>query len=73
MFLTLRPNWHSSFLAQGTYTDKVTSVQITTSKTVYQLGIKSGESFGFEVPSDHHVIGFHGYAGIESFSLQHRI
>ncbi|KAL4257620.1 Jacalin-type lectin domain-containing protein [Pleurotus pulmonarius] len=46
----------------GTYTDKITSVKITTSKTVYQAGPKSGEPFNFEVPTDHHVVGFHGYA-----------
>ncbi|KAF4593381.1 hypothetical protein EYR38_009095 [Pleurotus pulmonarius] len=48
-------------------------VKITTSKTVYQAGPKSGEPFNFEVPTDHHVVGFHGYAGVESLGYHRRL
>ncbi|KDQ27085.1 hypothetical protein PLEOSDRAFT_1097387 [Pleurotus ostreatus PC15] len=46
----------------GTYTDRITSLSIITTKTTHKAGTDSGESFKFNVPKDHHVVGFHGRA-----------
>ncbi|KAF4573599.1 hypothetical protein EYR36_008117 [Pleurotus pulmonarius] len=52
----------------GTYTDKLTSLNIVTT----QIGVASGESFAFDVPEDHHVVGFHGRAGTYIYPLQEK-
>ncbi|KAF4570097.1 hypothetical protein EYR36_009903 [Pleurotus pulmonarius] len=45
-----------------TYTDRITSLKIVTTKGMHKVGADSGESFTFDVPKDHHVVGFHGRA-----------
>ncbi|KAL0956017.1 hypothetical protein HGRIS_002191 [Hohenbuehelia grisea] len=64
------PNDHKVSLAKdeyikgisGTYTDKVTSLTITTTKATHKIGHASGKPFKFDAPKDHHVVGFHGRA-----------
>ncbi|KAF4594280.1 hypothetical protein EYR40_009083 [Pleurotus pulmonarius] len=40
----------------------ITSLKIVTTKGMHKVGADSGESFTFDVPKDHHVVGFHGRA-----------
>ncbi|KAI3596378.1 hypothetical protein WG66_003082 [Moniliophthora roreri] len=46
----------------GTFTDVVTSLQIRTTKQEQSIGTSSGTEFEFNVPEDHHVVGFFGRA-----------
>uniref|UniRef100_A0A0W0FVF9 Jacalin-type lectin domain-containing protein n=2 Tax=Moniliophthora roreri TaxID=221103 RepID=A0A0W0FVF9_MONRR len=46
----------------GTFTDVVTSLQIRTTKQEQRIGTSSGTQFEFNVPEDHHVVGFFGRA-----------
>lgn len=46
----------------GTFTDVLTSLDVRTTKTNHRIGVSSGTPFEFNVPEDHHVVGFYGRA-----------
>uniref|UniRef100_A0A0W0FLW7 Jacalin-type lectin domain-containing protein n=1 Tax=Moniliophthora roreri TaxID=221103 RepID=A0A0W0FLW7_MONRR len=46
----------------GTFTDVITSLQFRTTKQEQSIGTSSGTEFEFNVPEDHHVVGFFGRA-----------
>ncbi|TFK61637.1 hypothetical protein BDN72DRAFT_435029 [Pluteus cervinus] len=46
----------------GTYTDVITSLHVKTTNADHKIGTKTGTPFEFNVPADHHVVGFYGRA-----------
>lgn len=47
----------------GTFADVLTSLRIQTTNKEYSIGKELGKPFKFNVPKDHHVVGFCGRAG----------